>query len=182
MHIAYRDRTHDIIFKIPERAISAHAQISGNQTMADMEFEVMTGRGQMTGFEADPAAAFLAREREELADIVEDVVGITEKRDDSVSEEEEDPAAAFLAREQEELAGIMGEVEGVKEKRVFEDDPAAAFLAREQEELAGIVEGVQDKRNGSVIEDEDPAAAFLAREQEELADIVEKFPTRKENL
>lgn len=38
--------------------------------MADMD-----ETGQMTGFEEDPAAAFLAREQDELADIVEDTLG-----------------------------------------------------------------------------------------------------------
>lgn len=38
--------------------------------MADME-----ETGQTTGFEEDPAAAFLAREQDELADIAEDTLG-----------------------------------------------------------------------------------------------------------
>ena len=38
--------------------------------MADME-----ETGQATGFEEDPAAAFLAREQNELADIAEDTLG-----------------------------------------------------------------------------------------------------------
>ena len=38
--------------------------------MADME-----ETGQATGFEDDPAAAFLAREQNELADIAEDTLG-----------------------------------------------------------------------------------------------------------
>lgn len=41
-----------------------------NRKMADMD-----ETGQMTGFEEDPAAAFLAREQDELADIAEDTLG-----------------------------------------------------------------------------------------------------------
>ena len=54
------------------RSLSAHASHSGNRErkMADMD-----GTGQINGLEDDPAAAFLAREQDELADIAGDTLG-----------------------------------------------------------------------------------------------------------
>jgi len=48
---------------------TAHAQFSGSLE------KKMDETGQQAAFEEDPAAAFLAREQDELADIAEDPLG-----------------------------------------------------------------------------------------------------------
>lgn len=45
------------------------------RTLSETKMADMEETGQPTGFEEDPAAAFLAREQNELADIAEDTLG-----------------------------------------------------------------------------------------------------------
>lgn len=61
-----------MIAGLGEGGCTAHAQTLPEEIMSEMD-----ETGQPTGFEEDPAAAFLAREQDELADIAEDTLGFT---------------------------------------------------------------------------------------------------------